>query len=64
MSFYRLLVMLETDQHLCQVVKANVRDFLENEKCIHRLSYGLESLINELDNSLPLYAEFYAHRGH
>jgi hypothetical protein len=55
---------LETDQHLCQVVKANVRDFLENEKCIHRLSYGLESLINELDNSLPLYAEFYAHRGH
>jgi hypothetical protein len=46
------------------VIKRNVRDFLENEKCIYRLSYGLESLINELDKDLPLYAEFYQHNGH
>jgi hypothetical protein len=64
LSFYRLLVMLETDQELCRVVKGNIRDFLEGEKGIYRLSYGLESLINELDNNLPLYAEFYHHGGH
>jgi hypothetical protein len=48
MSFYKLLIMLETDHDLCNIAKGNIKDFLENEKCIHRLSYGLESLISEL----------------
>lgn len=55
LNFYKLLIMLESDQELCQVAKSNIREFLENEKSIHRLSYGLESLITELENNIPFY---------
>ncbi len=47
-NFYRLLVMLETDHDFCNIAKSNIKGFLENEKCIHKLSYGLETLICEL----------------
>lgn len=40
-SYYKLLTMLETDHELCLVVKSNIREFLETEKCLYRLSYGL-----------------------
>lgn len=55
LNFYKLLTMLESDQQLCRIAKSNIRDFLENERSIHRLSYGLESLITELENNMAFY---------
>lgn len=55
LNFYKLLTMLESDQELCRIAKGNIRDFLEREKSIHRLSYGLESLITELEGNIAFY---------
>lgn len=53
--FYRLLTMLETDHQLCNYIKEHTKTFLDTESCIYRLSYGLESLIKELENNVDLY---------
>ena len=64
LKMYQLLTNLETDHSLFKEIKENLKDFLENEKCIYKLSYGLESLINELEHDIELFADFFTQNGH
>jgi ribosomal protein L7Ae-like RNA K-turn-binding protein len=47
--------MLETDHALCKEIKGNIKEFFQNEQSSYKLSYGIETLLNELEKDNELF---------